>query len=604
MYLETSSPRLENDTARLFSPVFPAPSSPNSCFTFWYHMYGLTTGSLNVYLHHHDSVLLFSQSGDQGNQWKQAVLPLPPLDSNFQIVIEGVRGTGYEGDTAIDDVKLGEEGDCVIAATTSVAPISTSEVGDGASCEHRCLLVTSDPLLCECTTDCITNNTCCPDFLVKCSPPSIGPLVVSTESPGSQDWISQKVSPIMVQSEIPTTSRTTIETTKLIQSSVSTNTRLPSSKASTPSVIKTSTVDDSSIKSSVQTFHSQLPVTIPTQTSPGTRITVLPNDRNRIFTSTNDSKTIAPLQPWNMTPVITRISKKPSVLYQSSTSVKSTSTTMKIPIKPQTSVKVTSVPTVSSSSPTIKTTTTKKPITKPRKVFIVPTIKPWIPKIASTITIRKIEFVTPPPPVVFRTPAKTTSFSTHATNKKSSTNTFVAMTSTLSPKLMKNSTKEFSKSRNDVLHPSWRKGLMPPPPPLPTLGPKPGLKTQKTTKSPSVKTTKTKLHENYLADQPLDSAESKWKSKYKPKAEEPIHAQFSTTTPASEVVHILVVAVGVLLLLASVLASVCAVRRRKINRRSIEDDDLDIRFLASDEILDFTLARPSMDEALICETSR
>jgi hypothetical protein len=46
MFIESSSPRLENDTARLYSPVFTSQltASQPSCFIFWYHMYGATTG--------------------------------------------------------------------------------------------------------------------------------------------------------------------------------------------------------------------------------------------------------------------------------------------------------------------------------------------------------------------------------------------------------------------------------------------------------------------------------------------------------------------------------------------------------------------------------
>ena len=53
--MESSSPRLLNDTARLFSPVYSPPETtaaatadPGSCFTFWYHMYGSTTGKDSI----------------------------------------------------------------------------------------------------------------------------------------------------------------------------------------------------------------------------------------------------------------------------------------------------------------------------------------------------------------------------------------------------------------------------------------------------------------------------------------------------------------------------------------------------------------------------
>jgi hypothetical protein len=37
---------MENDTARLFSPVYTSQSTESqpSCFIFWYHMFGATTG--------------------------------------------------------------------------------------------------------------------------------------------------------------------------------------------------------------------------------------------------------------------------------------------------------------------------------------------------------------------------------------------------------------------------------------------------------------------------------------------------------------------------------------------------------------------------------
>uniref|UniRef100_A0AAZ1Y4U9 MAM domain containing glycosylphosphatidylinositol anchor 2a n=1 Tax=Oreochromis aureus TaxID=47969 RepID=A0AAZ1Y4U9_OREAU len=49
MYIETSRPRLEGDTARLLSPTFNSKSSPVSnnptyCFAFYYHMYGKHIG--------------------------------------------------------------------------------------------------------------------------------------------------------------------------------------------------------------------------------------------------------------------------------------------------------------------------------------------------------------------------------------------------------------------------------------------------------------------------------------------------------------------------------------------------------------------------------
>lgn len=41
------------------------------------------------------------------------------LNKLLQIVIEGVRGAGYEGDTAVDDVQLAEGDECIGITTES-----------------------------------------------------------------------------------------------------------------------------------------------------------------------------------------------------------------------------------------------------------------------------------------------------------------------------------------------------------------------------------------------------------------------------------------------------------------------------------------------------
>ncbi|XP_066998462.2 neuropilin-1a isoform X3 [Anabrus simplex] len=118
MYIESSS-RLENDTARLLSPMYQPQLSQNACFVFWYHMYGATTGTLkvNVKLLTDDinnMTTVFSKTGDQGNKWYGSAIHLAPMDQPFQIVIEGIRGRSYASDIAIDDVKLSSGDDCEI----------------------------------------------------------------------------------------------------------------------------------------------------------------------------------------------------------------------------------------------------------------------------------------------------------------------------------------------------------------------------------------------------------------------------------------------------------------------------------------------------------
>ena len=44
LYIESSSPRVPNDTARLYSPIYGPELVADGCVSFWYHMYGSTTG--------------------------------------------------------------------------------------------------------------------------------------------------------------------------------------------------------------------------------------------------------------------------------------------------------------------------------------------------------------------------------------------------------------------------------------------------------------------------------------------------------------------------------------------------------------------------------
>ncbi|XP_026196154.1 MAM domain-containing glycosylphosphatidylinositol anchor protein 2 isoform X2 [Anabas testudineus] len=127
MYIETSRPRLEGDKARLLSPTFNMNSkttsssssssvtnNPTYCFSFYYHMYGKHIGALNVFLRQKGQMVtdtsVWSLTGNQGNRWIQAKVDIHPTAA-FQIVMEGVRGSGIEGDIAIDDVSI-EEGEC------------------------------------------------------------------------------------------------------------------------------------------------------------------------------------------------------------------------------------------------------------------------------------------------------------------------------------------------------------------------------------------------------------------------------------------------------------------------------------------------------------
>ena len=71
MYIETSSPRVQGNLARLSTPVFTF--SGASCITFFYHMYGATIGRLEVTV---DGRNFFSESGNKSSSWLDASINL------------------------------------------------------------------------------------------------------------------------------------------------------------------------------------------------------------------------------------------------------------------------------------------------------------------------------------------------------------------------------------------------------------------------------------------------------------------------------------------------------------------------------------------------
>ena len=64
MYIEASSPRKPGENAKLVLTV--ANSGNQSCLSFYYHMYGASAGTLNVYS---GNIKVFTATGNQGDSW-------------------------------------------------------------------------------------------------------------------------------------------------------------------------------------------------------------------------------------------------------------------------------------------------------------------------------------------------------------------------------------------------------------------------------------------------------------------------------------------------------------------------------------------------------
>ena len=87
LYIETSSPRRPGDVARLQSPVS---YNRSYCFIFWYHMFGSSIQTLDIYAQGASDYkqLKWTMSGNQGNRWHKA-------DVDFDIT-NITAGTSYK----------------------------------------------------------------------------------------------------------------------------------------------------------------------------------------------------------------------------------------------------------------------------------------------------------------------------------------------------------------------------------------------------------------------------------------------------------------------------------------------------------------------------
>ena len=75
MYIKASHPRQPGDNAKLYSP--PLKFSGNMCLQFYYHMYGATTGILNVTV---SGNLVFSAGGNKGSVWFKASVNVSAIE--------------------------------------------------------------------------------------------------------------------------------------------------------------------------------------------------------------------------------------------------------------------------------------------------------------------------------------------------------------------------------------------------------------------------------------------------------------------------------------------------------------------------------------------
>eukprot|EP00112_Aurelia_sp_Birch-Aquarium-sp1_P014794 Seg3210.1 transcript_id=Seg3210.1/GoldUCD/mRNA.D3Y31 product="Zinc metalloproteinase nas-6" protein_id=Seg3210.1/GoldUCD/D3Y31 len=103
LFVETSSPAATGDKARIISKEMPA--TEGLCMSFWYHMYGVTMGSLRIFTQSTNGVksMIWEQSGDLGNQWLKGDMKITS-QTPFKVIFEAEKGSAFLSDIGLDDI--------------------------------------------------------------------------------------------------------------------------------------------------------------------------------------------------------------------------------------------------------------------------------------------------------------------------------------------------------------------------------------------------------------------------------------------------------------------------------------------------------------------
>lgn len=123
-----ATPVSTNDSAVIRSPCIDFRNATADIkISFSYHMFGSNMGTFKVYLERDAGQhLLFSESGNQGNQWIDTSVVLDSLGKGELVHLRfvGIRGNGFRSDMAFDRVNIQLQGAPDLAVTELIEPIS------------------------------------------------------------------------------------------------------------------------------------------------------------------------------------------------------------------------------------------------------------------------------------------------------------------------------------------------------------------------------------------------------------------------------------------------------------------------------------------------
>lgn len=112
LYIESSG-NYPNKRAILNAPCFDLTSLTQPELRFWYHMYGSAMGDMTVEVSNADCSggwdVVWSRSGDQGNEWREAIINLSAYNGlTVRVRFIGDTGPSDTSDMAIDGIHVAE----------------------------------------------------------------------------------------------------------------------------------------------------------------------------------------------------------------------------------------------------------------------------------------------------------------------------------------------------------------------------------------------------------------------------------------------------------------------------------------------------------------
>ena len=132
-YVESSNPNFPNKVFTIYTPTFDISATPGKVLSFWYHMYGISMGDLEVAVITNGTYTpIDTISGNQGNQWLFAYYPITAVDS-FKIAFKATTGTSYTSDICIDDIMVSDPYTfiygCMDSVSSNYNPLATISNG-------------------------------------------------------------------------------------------------------------------------------------------------------------------------------------------------------------------------------------------------------------------------------------------------------------------------------------------------------------------------------------------------------------------------------------------------------------------------------------------